>query len=114
MSTNRRHNFVRILGEKQRSYRGWKRKDHIKLNEKELLGYVLVVRSNGVITETTHCKGRTVKGFQQVWLARQNGRILKVDNEPVIEEIFTQSQVLAKVANGELTVDQATQLLDAA
>lgn len=112
--SKRKHNVVRVLGERQRAYRGWTRKDRLKLNDKPLLGYVLVVKRSGQITETTHFYGRKVKGYQWVWLARLNHRTVRVDEEPVVEEIFSQHQIVEKVAKGELQPEQAVKMLEAA
>ena len=109
--SKRRHDVVRVLGNKQRSYRGWTRKDHLKLNDKPLLGYVLVVSRSGVVSETTNYFGHKVKGYQWVWLARQNKRTIKVDSEPPVEEILSQPQILERVAKGELSAEQAADML---
>jgi hypothetical protein len=127
------HNVVRVLGKTSRIRRGTERKDHIKLNEKELVGFVSVKKQAGVVTETTNYKNRYVEGFNWVWLARRNSRTVKVENDtPVTEYIrepkpvkvpkirkvkepkLTKLDILAKVSAGEINPEDATKLLEKA
>lgn len=106
------HNVVRVLGNKRRIYRGWERKDRIKLNEKELIGYVMVTRQSKQVKERTCYKGSCVEGYNWPWLAHRNSRIVKVANPPPVVEILTQAQILERVSKGVLTAEQAAALLE--
>jgi hypothetical protein len=75
----RERNVVRVLGQKRRIFGGWVRKDRVKYNEKELRGYVEVVRRNGKTTETTVFGQRRVEGYDWVWLAKRNSRTIRVE-----------------------------------
>ena len=121
------HNVVRVLGPVSRIRRGTERKDRIKLNEKELMGFVRVTKQNGTTTETTHYRNRWVEGYHWVWLAKRNSRTVKVENEvPVVEHIrempkskpatkpepkLTRIEILEKVSKGEIKPKDAPALL---
>lgn len=82
-STPRDFNIVRILGPRQRIFGGWKRQDRVLMNEKELKGHIDVVRSKGETKETTVFPSvkngvQTAPGFDWVWLAKRNGRHIKI------------------------------------
>jgi len=120
-----KHNIVRVLGPKKRIYRGTERRDRIKLNDKELRGYVKVVRQSGEETVSTcfynqkENRLEEVEGYNWPWLCKKNCRTVKVDNAP--EPIFiyhagdfTIEQILDMVKDGKLDVETGAKLLEAA
>jgi len=116
----KQHEISRILGKNKRIYRGTERRDHIRLNGAVLKGFVCVRRQNGEEVVTTcffnRKKGQMerVEGSQWRWLARKNNRTVKLLIEPkrvYVKGDIDQQEVLAKVADGEITADQATALL---
>jgi pyridoxal/pyridoxine/pyridoxamine kinase len=73
----KKHEIVRILGEKKRIYGGWERRDKIQLNGTVLRGYIEVRKEKGILTEYTCYFDQTDLQkkfcFDPVWLAHQNG-----------------------------------------
>jgi hypothetical protein len=106
--------FARMLGKGKRGFRCTERRDHIRLLGKERLldGYVLVKLSRGkVIEETTHFRGRIVKGWQPEWLAKRNmvGGI-KVP-EGIVEVPTSMEALLEQVKEGTIDMTEALKLI---
>jgi hypothetical protein len=116
----KQHDVCRVIGTKKRIYRGTERKDKIRLNGKILKGFVCERKQNGETTTTT-CffnvkkqKMERVEGSQWRWLARRNSRTVKLLIEPkrvYVRGDLDREEVLAKVAEGEVTAEQAQALL---
>lgn len=116
---------VRVIGEVRKVWRGWERRDHLKVNDRPLNGFIRVRKQNGNLAETTCFGGKEVQGYQLVWLGRLNDREeFQSQPEPEVVEVaksapnkvkkvkpLTKRQILEKVQSGELTADQAVELL---
>lgn len=117
---------VRVIGEVKRIWRGWERRDRIKVNDRIMVGFVRVRKQNGKQIETTSFEGKEVQGYQLVWLGKLNEReefqsqpaseVVEIVNEPKPVKVkrqkrLTREQILDKIQAGELTTDQAVELL---
>ena len=116
----KKHDIVRVMGEKKRIYRGTERRDRIRMNGKVLKGFVCFRRQSGEETVTTCFPNRKqhrmerVEGSNWQWLARKNNRTVKlvIEVKPIYEKgDFTQEEVLQRVEKGEISADQAQALL---
>lgn len=119
---------VRVLGEARKVWRGWERRDHLKVDDRMLNGFIRVRKQNGNLAETTCFGGKEVEGYQLVWLGRLNERdefqlfpnpeVVEVVREPakaaVKQKKLNRRQILEKVQAGELNADQAVELLKVA
>lgn len=107
--------FVRVLGNGKRGFHCTERRDHVKLlGDRELLldGYVLVKLSRGqVIDQTTHFRGRIVKGWQPEWLAKLN--MVSGINLPdgIVEVPTSMEALLEQVKNGIIDMAEAMKLI---